>query len=223
MIKIDKDFKGEVWCFSDPHYNHKNICRGTTDWRLPDNSIPINQTRDFPTLDRMNSTIVDNINEVVMQDDILICLGDWSFGGFENIQKFRDRIICEEIHLILGNHDHHIENNRQGCQRYFKSVSHYNTLEYKNRAGETHKFVLCHYPICSWHDMKKGVYHLFGHLHTPKQNKIMNGRSMDVGMDGNDLKPYNINDIVRTLSGRPITFNILKDDHHLDDIKGIVG
>jgi hypothetical protein len=22
---------------------------------------------------------------------------------------------------------------------------------------------------------------------------------------------------------RPITFNILKDDHHLDDIKGIVG
>ena len=70
MIKIDKDFKGGVWVFSDPHYNHKNICRGTTNWQMPDGSVPIGQTRDFQTLEKMNATIVNNINENVMQDDI---------------------------------------------------------------------------------------------------------------------------------------------------------
>jgi calcineurin-like phosphoesterase family protein len=221
MIKIDTNTN--VFLVSDTHFSHKNICRGVTNWRLPNGEIPVDQTRDFPTIEKMNTAIVNNINQVVGQDDILIHLGDFSFGGFDQIREFYNRLVCKNIHLILGNHDTHIEKNRENIQDLFLSVSHYNTLEYKNRAGTTHKFVLCHYPICSWHDMKKGVYHLFGHLHTPNQNKIMGGRSMDVGMDGNDLKPYNIDDIVRKLSGRPIMFNTLKDDHHLDDIKGIVG
>jgi calcineurin-like phosphoesterase family protein len=41
MIKIVKDRK--VWVVSDSHYGHKNICRGVTEWRLPDGSIPISQ------------------------------------------------------------------------------------------------------------------------------------------------------------------------------------
>ena len=91
MIKIEADSKGrfpDVWIFSDQHYNHKNICRGITNWRTKDDEVPISQTRDFDTLDKMNAAIVNNINETVMQDDILICLGDWSFGGFENIKIF---------------------------------------------------------------------------------------------------------------------------------------
>ncbi len=82
MLKIDKDRK--VWITSDTHYSHTNICRGVTNWRMSDGSIPITQTRDFDTIEKMNSRIVDNINEVVGQDDVLIHLGDWSFGGFEN-------------------------------------------------------------------------------------------------------------------------------------------
>jgi pseudouridine-5'-phosphate glycosidase len=42
----------------------------------------------------------------------------------------------------------------------------------------------------------------------------MRGRSMDVGMDGNDMKPYLMEDIVKKLSGRPIQANILPSDHH---------
>ena len=102
MIKLDKEEK--VWITSDTHYGHTNICRGVTNWRLPNGDIPVNQTRDFLTIDKMNATIVNNINGIVGQDDILIHLGDWSFGGFENIEEFRNRIICQNIHLILGNH-----------------------------------------------------------------------------------------------------------------------
>ena len=86
MIKIDSDKK--VWITSDTHYSHKNICRGVTNWRMPDGSIPESQTRPYDTIERMNSAIVNNINSCVGQDDVLIHLGDWSFGGFEKIEEF---------------------------------------------------------------------------------------------------------------------------------------
>ena len=132
MLKIENNRK--VWVTSDTHFGHGNICRGTTNWRLPNGDIPESQTRDFPTLDKMNDAIVNNINEVVGQGDVLIHFGDWSFGGFENIQNLRDRIICQEIHLILGNHDHHIDRNRENCQSLFSSVQWFLQLNYM---GET--------------------------------------------------------------------------------------
>ena len=133
MIKINNDIK--VWITSDTHYAHKNICRGVTNWRMPDGSIPEKQTRPFETIEKMNAAIVNNINEVVGQDDILIHLGDWSFGGFENIEEFYHRLICKNIHLILGNHDHHIDRNRGNVRDLFKSVSWFDQFEYQ---GETY-------------------------------------------------------------------------------------
>jgi calcineurin-like phosphoesterase family protein len=216
MIKIDKNFKGDVWIFSDPHYNHTNICRGVTKWRLPNGDIPIKETRDFPSLQKMNSTIVNNINAVVKQDDIVICLGDWSFGGFESIKEFWDQIICKNIHLILGNHDHHIENNREDCQNLFLSVSHYNTL----KLGD-YTFRLMHYPISSWDGLNKGYMHLHGHCHLPTELRFGKGQKMDVGMDGHpEFRPYHIlREVVPILKKRPIVSDMLFD-HHTDEING---
>jgi calcineurin-like phosphoesterase family protein len=220
MIKIDVNIKGRteqnVWIFSDPHYNHKNICRGVTSWRTQDGEIPIEQTRDFPTLEKMNFAIVNNINNCVMPDDTLICLGDWSFGGFESIREFWDRIMCKNIHLILGNHDHHIEKNRNDCQELFKSVSHYNTLE----IGQF-KFRLMHYPISSWDGLGKGVMHLHGHCHLPTHLRFGKGQRMDVGMDGHpEFRPYNMMDeVIPLLRHRPKISEVGEYDHHLDNIQ----
>jgi calcineurin-like phosphoesterase family protein len=218
MIKIKENSDGrlpDVWVFSDPHYNHKNICRGITSWRMPDDTIPVNQTRDFKDLKDMNYTIVKNINNFVMQDDILICLGDWSFGGYDSIREFWDRIICKNIHYILGNHDHHIENNRDEVQRLFKSVSHYETLE----LGQF-KFCLMHYPISSWDGLNKGVMHLHGHCHLPTDKRFGKGQRMDVGMDGHpEFRPYHvIREVVPLLRHRPKMSEIGEYDHHLDEI-----
>ena len=95
----------KVFICSDSHYGHTNIVRGVTTWKTGDGQRPINSTRDFQTVEDMNELIVNNINNVVGQDDILIHVGDFSFGGFENIPKFRSRINCKTIHLCLGNHD----------------------------------------------------------------------------------------------------------------------
>jgi len=220
MIKIPVDTTNNpevnVWITSDTHYSHKNICRGVTAWRTPEGGIPIAQTRDFTTIEKMNSSIVNNINEVVGQDDMLIHLGDWSFGGFEQIREFWDRIICKNIHLVLGNHDHHIENNRDGSQGLFKSVSHYNTLE----IGQF-KFRLMHYPISSWDGLGKGVMHLHGHCHLPNNLKLSRGQRMDIGVDGHpEFRPYNVyREVVPLLRNRPKVSEIGDYDHHLDNLQ----
>jgi calcineurin-like phosphoesterase family protein len=220
MIKIPVDTKNNpevnVWITSDTHFSHKNICRGTTAWRTQDGLIPISQTRDFTTIEKMNATIVNNINENVGQDDILIHLGDWSFGGFDQIREFWDRIVCKNIHLVLGNHDHHIENNRDGSQGLFISVSHYNTLE----IGQF-KFRLMHYPISSWDGLGKGVMHLHGHCHLPNNLKLSKGQRMDVGMDGHtEFRPYNVyREVVPLLRNRPKVSEIGEYDHHLDELQ----
>lgn len=218
-IKIKNNER--VWIFSDPHYNHKNICRGVTNWRMPDGSVPEAQTRDFKDLDKMNARIVDNINDCVDQKDVLICLGDWSFGGFESITEFWNRLICKNIYLILGNHDHHIENNRDDIQKLFLEVGHYATLEIE----DGYKFRLMHYPISSWDGLRKGVIHLHGHCHLPTEKRFGDGKRMDVGMDGHpEFRPYDLRkEIVPLMNKRPVGSELGAADHHMDDIKGIVG
>jgi calcineurin-like phosphoesterase family protein len=208
---------GKVWITSDTHFGHKNLVRGVTGWRTQDGQIPVDSTRDFQTIEKMNQQLVDNINNMVGQDDTLIMLGDVSFGGFDNIGIFLERLVCHNIHLILGNHDHHIDNDRDYVQKRFLSVQHYLEVNIEGK-----DFVLCHYPLQSWHGLAKGVIHLHGHLHLPKHRKFGDGKKMDVGMDGNDLEPYSITDIIKIMDKRPIGSEV-SDDHHLDDLVGVVG
>ena len=217
-MKFDKILTtGKVWITSDPHYNHKNICRGVTEWRTPDGEVPVGSTRDFNTLDQMNNTLVDNINSNVGQDDTLIMLGDIAFGGFEFIKLFLNRLICKNIHLVLGNHDHHIRNNREGIKEMFLSVSDYLQV---NIDGVN--FVMTHYPFASWNGLNKGVIHLHGHVHLPASRKWGNGKRLDVGVDGNNLQPYSITEIIHMMDKRTVVSEI-ENDHHLDDIIGVVG
>jgi calcineurin-like phosphoesterase family protein len=217
MLKIPNDRK--VWVTSDTHYSHTNICRGITNWRLPNGDVPEKQTRPFETLDKMNASIVNNINEVVGQDDVLIHFGDWSFGGFENIEELRNRIWCKEIHLIYGNHDHHIVNNRENCQRLFTSTQWFLQLNYM---GETMECM--HYPIASWNGLNKGRIHLHGHCHLPNEKKIL-FRRMDVGMDGHlEFRPYDLHrEILNPMKKQPIGSELGVDDHHTDEMKNVVG
>jgi calcineurin-like phosphoesterase family protein len=217
MIKFDNN--SNIWITSDTHYNHKNICRGVTDWRSPDGSVPEKQTRDFPNLEKMNTAIVDNINKHVGQDDILIHLGDWSFGGFEKIREFWDRLVCKNIHLVLGNHDHHIENNREDIQQLFKTVSHYEVITFCNKT-----FKLMHYPISSWDGLNKGHIHLHGHCHLPTELRFGLGKRMDVGMDGHpEFRPYNLKYEIIPIMEKRIIRSEIGFDHHTDELKGIVG
>ena len=210
--------KGQKLFFtSDTHYGHSNICSATTSWTKGEGS-----TRKFDSLEKMNDTLVNNINEVVGENDILFHLGDWSFGGFDKIPEFRNRIICKNIHLLLGNHDHHIEKNKEDIRLLFSSVNQYLELQVKYNVntpiqGEVN-FVLMHYPIASWNNMNRGWIHLHGHVHLPSDKRIAQGRAMDVGVDGNNLKPVSLKDVLK-LKDRPIKILSLPKDHHEKEVK----
>jgi calcineurin-like phosphoesterase family protein len=223
-MKIKLDIY-KIFFIADTHYKHKNICRGVSDWRDINGNVPINQTRDFETLEQMNDKIVESINSVVGEDDILFHLGDFSFGGFDNIAEFRNRIVCKNIHLILGNHDHHIERNKGDIQRLFSSVNQYLRLSVSLYPGTTlyqgeYEFVLMHYPIASWHNMNDGVIHLHGHVHLPPDKKLSQGKAMDVGVDGNNLMPYSLGEIIGIMHNQPIAKLSLPQDHHEEKIQG---
>jgi len=213
-MKIILEKNQNIFFTSDSHFSHSGICRGVSHWS------DLRRTRDFRSLGEMNDAIVAEINAVVGPNDYLVHLGDWSFGGFESIEEFRSKIICKNIIIFLGNHDHHIKNNREGIQEIFKEVAFYDILEIRRPKGketEKYKFFCSHFPVASWEDMGRGVPHLHGHVHLPPNLKIHEGRAMDVGVDGNNLKPYSLNEILKIMKDRPVRNLILPKDHHMEN------
>ena len=199
-----------IWFTSDTHMSHTNIAG-------PEISTWKSRYRDFKTVHQMNAALTEGINKYVKEDDILYHLGDWSFGGVQNILHFRNSIVCKNIHLIRGNHDQHIIDKETNFNditfnpiELFSSVQDVLTLE----LGKT-KIFLSHYAHRVWMGSHKGVIHLYGHSHG---NIPDLGKSMDVGVDVayrkfGEYRPFNIGDITNIMSKRDVS----KVDHHGDD------
>lgn len=197
-----------VWIFSDPHAFHTNICRATTAWDLSKN---VGNTRDFKDPDHMTQIIADNINNLVDYNDTIWCLGDWSFAGLDNIIRFRKMLICSNINLVFGNHDEKIIRNQHEVQKLFNWCGPYAEL-HVGKKPMLH-FNLFHFPIRSWNNQNKGAFHLHGHVHSSRINRFFNGgKSMDVGIDGNDFEPYRLEDCYNLLKDKKMEYN--EKDHH---------
>ena len=194
------------------HYNHTNLVRGVTRWKI-DTPERLLSVRDFDTLEEMNELMIKNINTAVHENDVLIHLGDWSFGGFEKIEEFREKINCKNIILILGNHDHHILRNTNNIRRLFSKVEKYEELYCsENKFGEN--FVLSHYPIISWNGLNKGSFMLHGHQHLKHEARFGDGKRMDVGICGSpEFRPYNMTEVISLLSSR-----VSKEPNHKDNV-----
>ena len=184
---------------SDTHYNHKNICSSTSEWTNK------KRCRQFPSLEAMNDALVDAINRVVQSNDVLWHLGDWSFGGINSIKEFRDRINCVNIHLVLGNHDHHMA--KEEIAQLFSSVQHYKEIKV-----EGIEIVLMHYALRVWNRQAQGAWHLYGNSHGSLPR--LNNYSIDVGVDGlsyEQLKsPYSIDELKEVFKNDTIN----PEDHH---------
>lgn len=199
-----------IWFSADFHAFHKNICEGTSNWSDK------RGCRKFSTPEVMTSTMARNINEVVKKDDILYFLGDWSFGGIKNIAIFRRMINCENIHLILGNHDHHIAKNKPihgiyksdkeapfafladspvNCmtQELFTSVSYYKEIKIDRTL-----IILSHYAYRVWNESHKGSWMLFGHSHGSMPEYVQRTETVTVDVNGGKSRVLN-NVLARTM------------------------
>lgn len=221
-----------IWFTSDTHYGHKNIVRGTSEWGKEEGGIhSLQRTRNFNTIEEHNQVLVDSINGLVKENDILYHLGDWSFGGHPNIKEFRERLNCKNIHLVFGNHDQHIEPINSPYRELFSSCEYYKELNLKIDCTKTGKygkqlFVLSHYAMRVWNKSHRGSIMLYGHSHgTLDAMKpefanptwigddyfIKNYRTMDVGMDTNNLYPYHLDEILDRMKARTVEMEV---DHH---------
>ena len=212
-----------IFFVADTHYQHSNIVRGCSNWE------DTSECRNFDSLEEHDQVLVDNINRKVREKDTLYHLGDFSFAGRDNIYRFRKRIQCKNIHLLLGNHDIHIQKNiplkTNGrdvkAQELFSTVKVYDEIRL---AGKD--FVLFHYPIYSHHNKKnteRSSIHLFGHVHGSLQ--VYHPFCLDVGLDSHpEFKPFHLDEILQITHhmyknwdfDAPISF---KEDHHLKNTR----
>ena len=154
--------------------------KGVSDWKTKE------ACRDFDTVEEHDTIIVDNINKNVKADDHLWHIGDFTMGGANSIWEFRKRIICKNIHIILGNHDHHIKNNRllDNCHRvspFSEQIisgppdDNYTLVYAQDLFRSVHEtftrkfadvdFVMCHYAMRTWNNSWKDSIMLYGHSH----------------------------------------------------------
>lgn len=178
----------KIWFTSDTHGYHKNITRGVTDWCDASRGC-----RDFDTIDQMTDAIVDGINKHVLPGDVLFHLGDWTFGGQDKIKLFRDRILCENIHLITGNHDLHIINKKHH-QVHFKEV-----VQAKLITIDKTIVYMSHFPCEDARFDKKSV-HIHGHCHGARNEDNLDKNRLDVGIDSaylmfGEYRPFDWDDI----------------------------
>lgn len=211
----------KLWWTSDIHHFHKNLCYGETAW-----SDKENDCRKFETTKDMSRHMVEQLNKYVGQDDLLFFLGDWSFGGINNVWNLRKQLIVRDIIFITGNHDQHIIKNRILPNCHYDKVSDIivdganpNTygdgrddlfnVEARDLFTEVHDYLevtvdgrtvmMFHRPIEDFHDQRGKVIHLHGHSHG-KSPKI--DRRLDVGIDNayllfGEYKPFTWEEILK--------------------------
>jgi calcineurin-like phosphoesterase family protein len=211
----------QVFFCTDPHYNHKSLILGTSNW---ENKSPC---RNFLTLKEHDDTLVENINKTVPVNGVLFCLGDWSFGLISSerelrAREFRSRIKCKTVYLIEGNHDQIIRDDLNGVRSIFSGVFNYLEVVFvepyvgleQGIKAKKQKVVMMHYPIRSWNGIRGGAWMLYGHCHSTLKDMVVNGKvqkTMDVGFDTHpEFRPYTYQEVKEIMSAR----EIFTEDHH---------
>lgn len=101
VIKIPDEKK--VVFISDPHFCHKKLSREVENHFL--------MCRNYDTVAEMNSAIIENINAMTDHNTVLVILGDVIFGCpdsklHDTFYEIFDKLICDSIIMVFGNHDH---------------------------------------------------------------------------------------------------------------------
>lgn len=169
-----------IYLTSDLHFGHKNIINYCT--------------RPWDNIDDMDRNLIASINSIVGITDTLYILGDFTMhGSYTKCMNYREQIDCQNVHLILGNHDNgFIE---KGKRSPFSSERDYLELIYNGVL-----FCLSHYPFVSWKNKERGSIMCHGHVHYKSTNNLKSYyqgiKRYDVGVDANLYKPVLIDRII---------------------------
>ena len=136
----------EIYFTSDLHFNHDKDF--------------IYKSRGYHDVKEASESILKNINDLVKEDDTLYILGDIMLNDNEVGIKYFNQIKCNNIHIILGNHD-------KGSSNYAPYVDEI----YEGPLFISPKILLSHEPI----DIPFGI-NIHGHNHS---GEIINRKDDD--------------------------------------------
>jgi calcineurin-like phosphoesterase family protein len=146
----------------------------------------------------------------VQWDDTLLFHGDFCFGGHYKTPNYRNRINCQDIHFIRGNHDKHIDKYKE----HFSSIQDYMDKTLITTDRRKIPWIGMHYSMRVWLGSHNGFIHTYGHSHGSLEWSP-NGKSMDVGIDNayklfGEYRPFALEEVVALMDARNIAFH----DHH---------
>lgn len=177
-----------AWFTADFHLGHKNIIRYCN--------------RPFKTVEEMNDTLVERLNDRVKATDTLYFLGDFSIGPRARAAEFRRRIHCKRIFAVPGNHD-----------RETRTLS--QEFSWQNDLVEvsvnSQRIVLCHYAMRVWNHSSHGAWHLYGHSHG-RLLEVDASLSMDVGVDTHDFAPWQFDEIRERMKRKLMNMQLNQTD-----------
>ncbi len=166
-----------VYFTADTHWGHANITKYCN--------------RPFANVDEMDHKLLENVNAVVKPGDTLYHLGDFSFRG-RNPSHYRDQIACQNIILIMGNHDKRQKNGKPdydlvNCFNEVWDIKHTKIWHDNDKLD----IFMCHYAMRVWNKSHHGAIHLYGHSHHSLSDDPC-ARSMDVGIDSYAARIANV-------------------------------
>jgi calcineurin-like phosphoesterase family protein len=165
-----------------------------------------NGVRDFPDETAMSDALVDSINEKVKPGDTMFFLGDMYFGrdGSKGCREFLDRIACDNVYAVWGNHDKGFSE-KDIVKNRFRGTGDYGEITVRGQM-----ITLFHYRISEWDQKHRGAWNLHGHSHGALDDVTLEGsdnrqRCLDVGVDMlwkkfGDIGPVSFEDLEPIMS-----------------------
>lgn len=145
--------------------------------------------RPFKSVEAMDITIIRWLRETVSPVDILMFLGDFSFGGSKRRKKYSEIIFDMQcgFTFIKGNHD----GSATSIMRDFDLSEVHNFIE-MDHAG--YKMILIHNP----RDVKNPEkYDIIFHGHTHNSTPKFDGKYVNMCVEHWDYKPVKLETVIK--------------------------
>lgn len=167
-----------IWFSADAHFYHSNILKF--------------QNRPFRDIAHMHEMMIGWHNELVAPDDDVYLLGDFAFGGPQQVNRVIDRL-NGSLHLVPGSHD---KRYNEWNLDVLPPIYELNGCMGNTGWNKIMPIVLCHYAMRVWPKSHHGSWHLFGHSH----GKLPASKnSFDVGVDSWDYRPVSLDMVCKKM------------------------
>ena len=166
----DKPMQPNTYFISDTHFYHGNIINYCN--------------RPFSSIEEMNNQLIENWNSIVKPTDIVYHLGDFSFGGKENLLTIKPKL-NGRINIVLGNHDKY-------KTKFYYDVG-FNRV-YDKPILINGFYILSHEPL-EFLNSNSCFYNIFGHVHDNDCYKTWSSNGCCVCVERHNYKPVSWSEI----------------------------